>query len=144
MTFLSKLITAVLAASTLSVSVLAHGEPTTAAAIQAREEHIAKSRRSLANCSEKLRSRDRIAKRLAKRNSFIDSHIKQKRAAGIDSKLSLDKYIKTISVPNRMQSLLTLFISARPPTILSLLKWLASLPQRLLLALTVRSPLFFC
>ncbi|KAL7269078.1 hypothetical protein RUND412_008271 [Rhizina undulata] len=84
MTVISKLFTAFLAVGSLSSIVLAHGEPNTVEAISARNVHVVKARSSLEKCSEKLKARDRVSARLAKRNAMLDRHIKMKRSEGME------------------------------------------------------------
>ncbi|KAI5792552.1 Intradiol ring-cleavage dioxygenase, partial [Peziza echinospora] len=57
---------------------IAHGDESHDA-LSRRNDHMAHSRRALEKCSEKLRSRDRIAQRYAKRNEMIDQHLSKRK-----------------------------------------------------------------
>ncbi|RPB08731.1 aromatic compound dioxygenase [Morchella conica CCBAS932] len=72
---------AALAATTLLGVVGAHGNPTTGE-LAARDIRESRARRSLAQCSEKLRARDRLHKRSSKRNALVERHLLKKRQVG--------------------------------------------------------------
>lgn len=63
-----------LAANTFFSIIGAHGTPTSAE-LTARGIHESKARRSLEQCSAKLRSRDRLHKRATKRDAFVKRHL---------------------------------------------------------------------
>ncbi|KAL7269283.1 hypothetical protein RUND412_008059 [Rhizina undulata] len=78
---LTSFLSATLALTSLSSHVLAHGDESIAA-MAARDIHIAKAKRSLAGCSDKLYERSRLERRLAKRNQLTANHLKKRQAQG--------------------------------------------------------------
>ena len=77
-TFTSTFIFGLLLAATSTDFAIAHGDESHGA-LSRRNDHMAHSRRALEKCSEKLRSRDRIAQRYAKRNEMIDEHLSKRK-----------------------------------------------------------------
>ncbi|KAF8471107.1 Intradiol ring-cleavage dioxygenase [Kalaharituber pfeilii] len=80
-TFLSSLFLALLSTELVS----AHGAMKTPAELAKRAEHIANSRRSLEKCGAKLRTRERLERRMMRRNALVQEFVElKKREAGVD------------------------------------------------------------
>lgn len=65
-------------------NVAAHGAMETPEELARRAEHVADAKRSLINCAQKLRTRDRLERRLHRRNALVDEFVALKKRDGVD------------------------------------------------------------